>query len=80
MAPPSSEERSEGRNDSSEPASHARIIYDAASNENQWQIHDDSEDAEFFDPTEDVEADFHGMGSKIKKRLLFGSPIYEKLY
>jgi len=77
MAPSSSEGRSEGRDDSPDRASHARIIYDAAGNENQWQIHDDSEDAEFFDPTEDVEADFHGMGSKIEKRLPFGSPMYE---
>ena len=64
------------RQESPDPASHAANIYDLASNhdvdetdDTDGTYHDDTEerttdesdDAEFFDPTEDVEADFHGM-------------------
>ena len=61
------------RNDSPDPTSHAANIYDASGAEGDWldetddddddifePTTDESEDAEFFDPTEDVEADFHG--------------------
>ncbi|KAK4692550.1 hypothetical protein P7C71_g4678, partial [Lecanoromycetidae sp. Uapishka_2] len=60
------------RSESPDPASHAANIYDAANDEVASEDDDDnyepmtdepttdeSEDAEFFDPTEDVEADFH---------------------
>ena len=60
------------RDDSPDPSSHAENIYDVAGPEGEWldEIDDDddmfepatdeSEDAEFFDPSEDVEAGFHG--------------------
>ena len=60
------------RNDSPDPSSHAANIYDASAAERDWldeteddddifePTTDESEDAEFFDPSEDVEADFHG--------------------
>ena len=59
--------------ESPDPASHATNIYDATSTEGEWEDEtddddmdfepttDESEDAEFFDPTEDVEAEFHGI-------------------
>ena len=62
-----------GRSESPDPASHAANVYDVPSNEGDWEDEtdnddidfepttDESEDAEFFDPTEDVEADFYGM-------------------
>ena len=59
--------------DSPDPPSHTANFYDATGPEAVW-LHeteddddtfepttDESEDAEFFDPSEDVEADFHGM-------------------
>ena len=61
------------RGDSPDPSSHAANIYDAAGAEGEWldetdddddmfePTTDESEDAEFFDPSEDVEADFHGI-------------------
>lgn len=61
------------RDDSPDPSSLAANINDASGAEIEWldEIEDDddmfepttdeSEDAEFFDPSEDVEADFHGM-------------------
>ena len=61
------------RGDSPDPSSHAANIYDAAGAEGEWldetdddddmfePTTDESEDAEFYDPSEDVEADFHGM-------------------
>jgi len=72
MAP--SQPSEAGRSESPDPASHAANIYDAASHEGEWETDDtdddmyeptthESEDAEFFDPAEDVEADFHGMAS-----------------
>lgn len=60
------------RGDSPDPSSHAANIYDASAAEGEWldeteddddifePTTDESEDAEFFDPSEDVEADFHG--------------------
>lgn len=60
------------RGDSPDPSSHAANIYDASGAEGEWldeteddddifePTTDESEDAEFFDPSEDVEADFHG--------------------
>lgn len=60
------------RSDSPDPSSHAANIYDASGAEGEWldeteddddtfePTTDESEDAEFFDPSEDVEADFHG--------------------
>ena len=60
------------RNESPDPASHAPNIYDTASNEEAWldetddddmdfePTADESEDVEFYDPTEDTEAEFHG--------------------
>ena len=60
------------RSDSPEPASHASNIYDASGTEGEWEEEtddddmdfepsaDESEDAEFFDPSEDPEAEFHG--------------------
>lgn len=60
------------RGDSPDPSSHAANIYDASGVEGEWldeteddddifePTTDESEDAEFFDPSEDVEADFHG--------------------
>lgn len=61
------------RDDSPDPSSHAANIDDASGAECEWldeteddddmfePTTDESEDAEFFDPSEDVEADFHGM-------------------
>ena len=63
------------RGDSPDPSSHAANIYDASGAEGEWldeldetddddgifePTTDESEDAEYFDPSEDVEADFHG--------------------
>lgn len=60
------------RGESPDPSSHAANIYDASGAEGEWldeteddddtfePTTDESEDAEFFDPSEDVEADFHG--------------------
>lgn len=60
------------RGDSPDPSSHAANVYDASGAEGEWldeteddddifePTTDESEDAEFFDPSEDVEADFHG--------------------
>lgn len=63
------------RGDSPDPSSHTANIYDTSGAEGEWldeldetdddddifePITDESEDAEFFDPSEDVEADFHG--------------------
>ncbi len=60
------------RRESPDPASHAANIYDASGTEGEWQDEtdyddmdfepttDESDAAEFFDPTEDPEADFHG--------------------
>ena len=61
------------RSPSPDPASHAATIYDASGNEGEWldetddddmdfePATDEDEDAEFFDPAEDTEVDFHGM-------------------
>ena len=58
---------------SPDPSNHAANIYDASGAEGEWLDEteddddmfepstDESEDAEFFDPSEDIEADFHGM-------------------
>ena len=52
--------------DSSDLSSHAANVYDASGGEAEWldETEDDddilSEDTEFFDPSEDVEAEFHG--------------------
>ena len=60
------------RTASPDPASHALNDYDAAASEGEHieEADDDdmdfepttdgSEDVEFFDPTEDIEAEFHG--------------------
>ena len=60
------------RSDSPDPASHASNIYDASGTEGEWEEEtddddmdfepsaDESEDAEFFDPSEDPESEFHG--------------------
>ncbi|KAL9130718.1 MAG: hypothetical protein Q9217_001155 [Psora testacea] len=61
------------RNESSDPASHAMNIYDDPATEGEWldeeedddddmdfePATDESEDNEFFDPSEEAEADFH---------------------
>ena len=59
------------RSGSPDFASHAANIYDATETEGQWEEEtddddmdfepskDESEDAEFFDPLEDPEAEFH---------------------
>ena len=61
------------RGDSPDPSRHTANINDAPGAEGEWldETEDDddmfepttdgSEDAEFFDPSEDVEADFHGI-------------------
>lgn len=59
------------RTESPDPASHAANIYDASVTEWQDETDDDdmdfepstdeSEDAGFFDPSEDPEAEFHGL-------------------
>lgn len=61
------------RGDSPDPSSHAANIYDVSGVEGEWldeteddddifePTTDESEDAEFFDPSEDVDADFHGI-------------------
>ena len=68
---------------SPDPASHATNIYDTPNNEGEWEDEaddddmdfepttDESEDVEFFDPAEDVEAEFHG---KTVAKLLTLSP------
>ncbi|KAK3172491.1 hypothetical protein OEA41_005813 [Lepraria neglecta] len=68
---PTSQSFEPGRGESPDPASHAANIYDTTGTEGEWEDErddddmdfepttDESEDAEFFDPTEDVEADFH---------------------
>ena len=54
------------RSDSPDPPSHVAIVYDTSGAEAEWldETEDDddilSEDTEFFDPSEDVEAEFHG--------------------
>ena len=60
------------RDDSPDPSTHAANIYDPSGAEGEWldeteddddmfePTTDESENAEFFDPSEDVEADFHG--------------------
>ena len=60
------------RSESPDPASHASNIYDTSGTEGEWEEEtddddmdfepstDESEDAEFFDPSEDPEAEFHG--------------------
>ena len=70
--------------DSPDPSSHTANIYDASGAEGEWldeteddddifePTTDESEDAEFFDPSEDVEADFHGM-------ILVGYPLYGEI-
>ena len=62
------------QNSSPDPSSHATNIYDTedAGGESLDEEDDDdidfepmtdaSEDAEFFDPTDEAEAEFHGMG------------------
>jgi len=71
MAPPHAPGST--RSESPDPASHAANIYDPSGNEGEWldetddddmdfePTTDESEDVEFFDPTEDADADFHGM-------------------
>ena len=61
--------------ESADSASRAATNCDTTSTEGEWEDEtgdddmdfepttDGSEDAEFFDPTEDVEADFHGIVS-----------------
>lgn len=73
------------RSESPDPASHAVNIYDASGIEGEWldetddddmdfePATDESEDAEFFDPTEDPEADFHGMPLLIALRCTEGA-------
>ena len=79
------------RGDSPDPSSHAANIYDAAGAEGEWldetdddddmfePTTDESEDAEFYDPSEDVEADFHGMvlsdSCQYLERLMIGVSI-----
>lgn len=70
------------RGDSPDPSSHAANIYDAEGAEGEWldetdddddmyePTTDESEDAEFFDPSEDVEADFHGNVLSDSRRYL----------
>lgn len=60
------------RRNSPDHSSHTANIYDASREEGEWlddtedgddifePATDESEDAEFFDPSEDIEADFHG--------------------
>ena len=71
MATPSSSE--EIRSEFTYSTRHSTTIHDAASNGEEWldetddddmdfePTADESEDAEFFDPAEDPEADFHGL-------------------
>lgn len=71
MATPEMPETS--RTQSPDPGSHAANIYDGSGTEGEWQDEtdnddmdfepttDESEDLEFFDLTEDPEADFHGL-------------------
>jgi hypothetical protein len=71
MATPGRPELS--RTQSPDPASHAVNVYDGSGTEGEWQDEtddddmdfeptvDENEDLEFFDPTEDPEADFHGL-------------------
>ena len=52
--------------ESPDPSSHAANVYDASGAGSEWldEMEDDddilSENTEFFDPSEDVEAEFHG--------------------
>ena len=58
---------------SPDPASHTRNLHDDPSGEGEWLDEEDdddmdielatdeSEDNEFFDPSEEVESDFHGI-------------------
>ena len=60
------------RSESPDPASLASNIYDTSGTEGEWEEEtddddmdfepstDESEEAEFFDPSEDPEAEFHG--------------------
>ena len=76
------------RGDSPDPSSHAANIYDASGSEGEWldeteddddifePTTDESEDAEFFDPSEDVEADFHGMCSRVSFSILKVSLVW----
>lgn len=62
------------RSESPDPSSYAATIYDASGNEGEWldetddddmdfePATDESEDIEFFDPEEDSDTGFHGMG------------------
>ena len=77
MAPPYSPDIP--RSDSPDPFSHAANVYDAAGAEGEWlgetendddtfePTTDESESTEFFDPSEDVEADFHGTALLFSK-------------
>ena len=68
----SSQRSQPARSESPDPASHAANTYDATGMEGEGEEEtdnddmdfepstDESEDAEFFDPSEDPEADFHG--------------------
>jgi len=61
------------RTQSPDPGSHAANVYDGSGTEGEWQDEtddddmdfepttDENEDPEFFDPIEDLEADFHGL-------------------
>ena len=67
-----SSQRLDNRTESPDPAGHAVNIYDASTPEDEWldetddddmdfeATTDESEDAEFFDPSEDLEVEFHG--------------------
>ena len=78
------------RGDSPDPSSHTANIYDASGAEGEWldeteddddifePTTDESEDAEFFDPSEDVEADFHGTLLSYCTSYADGSPSVAK--
>ena len=65
-------------NSSPDPNSHALNVYDASVAGGEWLDEDDdddmdfepatdeSEDTEFFDPSEEIETDFHGMFASIE--------------
>ena len=88
---PTSQSFEPGRGESPDPASHAANIYDTTGTEGEWEDErddddmdfepttDESEDAEFFDPTEDVEADFHGMAPSCWK-MAFICGLAEQIY
>ena len=66
------------RNDSPDTASHSLNVYDDPAPEGELLNEEDdddmdfqpatdgSEDNDFFDPSEEVEAEFHGMASSVK--------------